>query len=118
MKPRARVRPVAVRRGHGYAEGLGRLVDGQPGEVTQLDEVGFDWVLGSESIEGVVQRQEWPWGPAVATGYDAADADAAAGSADVFQRDPRLQNGNDLCQGGEPGGHRCGALAVVAINIA
>src|SRR5262245_9630169 len=58
VEPDPGVRPVAVRRGARDAEGLGRLLNGQPAEVAQGDEPGLDRVLGGEPGQGLVEGQQ------------------------------------------------------------
>src|SRR5262245_31381641 len=47
-QPGAGVRPVVVGRGRGYAQDLGRLNVGQPGEEPQLDQLGLAWMLNGQ----------------------------------------------------------------------
>src|SRR4051812_30138930 len=58
VQPGPGVSPVAVRRGHGDAERPRRLLDRQPGEVAQLDELGLDRILLLEPAQRLVERQQ------------------------------------------------------------
>src|SRR5262245_6309718 len=58
VQPGAGVNPVALDGGGGDAQGLGRLLKGQAGEVAELDQPGLERLLGLELPQGFVQRQE------------------------------------------------------------
>src|SRR5262245_56677161 len=57
VQPGAGVGPVRAGGGATQAHHFGGLVDGQAGEVTQLDELGRLRVLGGETLQGVVEVQ-------------------------------------------------------------
>src|SRR5262245_52429019 len=59
MKPGPCIGPVAVGSGHGYAQYLRRLGDGETGKVTQLDKLGLDGVFCRELDERFVKRQKF-----------------------------------------------------------
>src|SRR3954462_14022630 len=58
-EPGAGVRPVAVSGGPGQAEGGGRLLDRQPGEVAQFNHPGGNWVVGGKPGEGRIQGEQF-----------------------------------------------------------
>src|SRR5262245_5315310 len=51
VQPGACVGPVAVRGGRGDAQGVGRLIDGQAGEVAQFDQVRLDRILPGQLLQ-------------------------------------------------------------------
>ena len=59
VEPGSRVSPDAIAFSGREAEHLGRLFDGQPGEVMQLDQLGGLRFLEGESLEGLVHGQQF-----------------------------------------------------------
>src|SRR5262245_18692884 len=57
-QPGAGVGPTAVGRPDRDAEAGGRLLDGQPSEVAELDDRGHGLVLGGELGERLVEREQ------------------------------------------------------------
>ena len=58
LEPCAGVGPVSVGGGPGQAEGGGRVLDGQPGEVPQFDHTRGDRVFGGEPGEGRIEGEQ------------------------------------------------------------
>src|SRR5262245_28723318 len=58
VEPGTGVRPVADGGGPRQAEGFGRRLDRQAGEVSEGDELGLDRVLSRELGQSLVQSQE------------------------------------------------------------
>src|SRR5690242_1739906 len=54
VEPHLGIGPVTVRRGARDLECLGGLLDGQPGEVAQLDQLGLGRVFAGQLLEGLV----------------------------------------------------------------
>src|SRR4051794_2732840 len=57
-QPRARVGPPAFGSGFGDAQNFSGLLDFQPDEVPELDQFGLLRFELSETVEGVVERQQ------------------------------------------------------------
>ena len=58
IQPRPGMSPVVPRRPRGNVQQIGGFIDGQSDKVPQLDQLGFDWVLGSELIERFIHGQK------------------------------------------------------------
>src|SRR5262245_65771523 len=52
------MRPVIPGRARGDVQQFGGFVDGQAGEIPQLDQLGLDGVLRRELIEGLIDREQ------------------------------------------------------------
>jgi hypothetical protein len=57
-EPGPGVGPVPVSGGPRQAEGGGRILDRQPGEVTQFHHLGGDGILGGQVLEGRIQGEQ------------------------------------------------------------
>src|SRR5262249_20439140 len=58
VQPGAGVGPMPVGAAHGDAEGVGRLLDGQAGEVAQLDQLGNFRLLLGEPLDRLAHGQQ------------------------------------------------------------
>ena len=57
MEPGTGKRPVAVRGAGRQAQSGGGLIQSQPGEVTQLDQIGFHRIALGQAIKRLVQSE-------------------------------------------------------------
>src|SRR5262245_25908752 len=58
VQPRPGVDPLTFCRGRGDAQGVGGFLDGQAGEVAELDQPGLGRVFEFELLQGLVEGQE------------------------------------------------------------